>query len=63
MAEWTPLERLLLVTFTRMATGELRDRVRERLVATERALTRVLGGASPDGFDETTELDLLLTYC
>jgi exodeoxyribonuclease V beta subunit len=32
VAEGTPLERLLLVTFTRMATGELRERVRERLV-------------------------------
>ena len=29
---------LLLVTFTRMATGELRERVRERLVAAEQAL-------------------------
>ena len=32
VAEGTPLDQLLLVTFTRMATGELRDRVRERLV-------------------------------
>ena len=31
VAEGTPLDKLLLVTFTRMATGELRDRVRERL--------------------------------
>ena len=38
VAEGTPLDRLLLVTFTRMATGELRDRVRERLVAAEREL-------------------------
>jgi exodeoxyribonuclease V beta subunit len=38
VAEGTPLERLLLVTFTRMATGELRERVRERLVSAERAL-------------------------
>ena len=38
VAEGTPLDRLLLVTFTRMATGELRDRVRERLVSAERAL-------------------------
>ena len=38
VAEGTPLERLLLVTFTRMATGELRERVRERLVGAERAL-------------------------
>lgn len=33
VAEGTPLEKLLLVTFTRMATGELRERVRQRLVA------------------------------
>ena len=32
VAEGTPLDRLLLITFTRIATGELRDRVRERLV-------------------------------
>ncbi|TFH74099.1 exodeoxyribonuclease V [Cellulomonas sp. HD19AZ1] len=32
------LPELLLVTFGRMATGELRERVRARLVATERAL-------------------------
>ena len=32
VAEGMPLERMLLITFTRMATGELRDRVRERLV-------------------------------
>jgi exodeoxyribonuclease V beta subunit len=38
VAEGTPLEKLLLVTFTRMATGELRERVRERLVSAERAL-------------------------
>jgi exodeoxyribonuclease V beta subunit len=38
VAEGTPLEELLLVTFTRMATGELRERVRDRLVAVERGL-------------------------
>jgi exodeoxyribonuclease V beta subunit len=46
------LDELLLVTFTRMATGELRERVRERLVATERALTRVLAGAPPELADD-----------
>ncbi|HET8980137.1 MAG TPA: UvrD-helicase domain-containing protein [Solirubrobacteraceae bacterium] len=45
VAQGTPLERLLLVTFTRIATGELRERVRERLVAVERGLTRRLAGA------------------
>jgi len=45
VADGVGLEQLLLVTFTRMATGELRERVRERLVATERALARALAGA------------------
>ncbi len=45
VAEGTPLDRLLLITFTRMATGELRDRVRERLVGCEQALSAILAGA------------------
>jgi exodeoxyribonuclease V beta subunit len=57
VAEGTPLDQLLLVTFTRMATGELRDRVRERLMSAERALAgageadelvRLLAGGSPE---------------
>ena len=52
VADGTPLHRLLLVTFTRMATGELRERVRERLVSAERALS---GGAS-DERDEVVRL-------
>jgi exodeoxyribonuclease V beta subunit len=56
VAEGTPLHRLLLVTFTRMATGELRERVRDRLVATERGLARALAGALPEGRDEIVEL-------
>jgi exodeoxyribonuclease V beta subunit len=44
VAEGTPLDRLLLITFTRMATGELRDRVRERLVGCEQALSAILAG-------------------
>jgi exodeoxyribonuclease V beta subunit len=47
VAEGTPLERLLVITFTRMATGELGDRVRERLVGCEQELSRILAGA-PD---------------
>ena len=47
VAEGTPLEHLLLVTFTRMATGELRDRVRRRLVTAEHGLARALAGVSP----------------
>ena len=52
VAEGTPLHELLLVTFTRMATGELRERVRERLVSAEQALS---GGAS-DERDEVVRL-------
>jgi exodeoxyribonuclease V beta subunit len=43
VCEGVRLEELLLVTFTRMATGELRERVRERLVSAE----RTLAGAPP----------------
>ena len=47
-----PLERLLVVTFTRNATSELRDRVRERLVTAEQGLADVLaGGGVPLGDD------------
>jgi exodeoxyribonuclease V beta subunit len=45
VAEGTPLDRLLLITFTRIATGELRDRVRERLVVCEQELSSILAGA------------------
>jgi exodeoxyribonuclease V beta subunit len=45
VADGAPLERVLLVTFTRMATGELRERVRERLVSVERGLIEALSGA------------------
>jgi exodeoxyribonuclease V beta subunit len=56
VAEGTPLRELLLVTFTRMATGELRDRVRERLVSAEHALGRTLAGAAPDERDRLVRL-------
>ncbi len=52
VAEGTPLSELLLVTFTRMATGELRERVRERLVSAERALA----GPLPEDADEVERL-------
>jgi exodeoxyribonuclease V beta subunit len=58
VAEGIPLERLLLVTFTRIATGELRERVRERLVSVERGLSRRLAGAPPDP-DEDQVVTLL----
>ncbi|MGH9021776.1 MAG: UvrD-helicase domain-containing protein, partial [Acidimicrobiia bacterium] len=50
VAEGRPLEQLLVVTFTRMATSELRERVRDRLVTAESGLARVVagGGLEPD---------------
>jgi exodeoxyribonuclease V beta subunit len=51
-----PLEHLLLVTFTRMATGELRQRVRERMVSAEAGLRRVLAGDPVDGDDDVLAL-------
>ena len=47
VADGMPLDDLLLVTFTRMATGELRDRVRERFVSLEEVLSGA-GRPSPD---------------
>ncbi|HEV2820790.1 MAG TPA: UvrD-helicase domain-containing protein, partial [Solirubrobacteraceae bacterium] len=56
VAEGMALDRLLLVTFTRMATGELRERVRERLVSAEHGLTRALAGAPPPQRDAVVDL-------
>src|ERR1700722_13205667 len=42
------LDELLVVTFTRMATGELRDRVRRSLVSAAHGLTQVIEGAKAD---------------
>jgi exodeoxyribonuclease V beta subunit len=56
VAEGTPLHEILLVTFTRMATGELRERVRERLVSAEHALGGVLAGAAPADQDDVVRL-------
>jgi len=56
VAQGTPLDRLLLVTFTRMATGELRERVRERLVSVEQGLRRALAQVTPDDADPVIEL-------
>lgn len=52
-----PLEDLLIVTFTRMATGELRERVRDRLVSAERILDEHLThGTEPPQDDEIAML-------
>jgi exodeoxyribonuclease V beta subunit len=56
VADGVPLEKLLLVTFTRMATGELRERVRERLVSVEYELGRVLAGVKPSADEVVTLL-------
>jgi len=48
VAEGTRLDDLLLVTFTRMATGELRDRVRERFVSLEQILAGTLAPPPDD---------------
>ncbi len=44
VAEGVPISEVLAVTFTRLATGELRDRVRARLVLAEEGLARYLEG-------------------
>ncbi|HWE54251.1 MAG TPA: UvrD-helicase domain-containing protein [Acidimicrobiales bacterium] len=44
VADGVPLSSLLAVTFTKMATGELRDRVRSRLVEAHTQLAAVLAG-------------------
>jgi exodeoxyribonuclease V beta subunit len=56
VAEGLALERLLLVTFTRMATGELRERVRSRLVGVEQGLGGALAGAPATDADPIVEL-------
>jgi exodeoxyribonuclease V beta subunit len=56
VADGVPLDSMLLVTFTRMATGELRERVRERLVRTEHALRTSIAGAAQEHDDEVLEL-------
>jgi exodeoxyribonuclease V beta subunit len=56
IAAGTPLDRMLLVTFTRMATGELRQRVRERLVSAADGLARAEAGVAPPPGDEVLAL-------
>ncbi|WP_249012355.1 UvrD-helicase domain-containing protein [Conexibacter sp. DBS9H8] len=64
VADGVPLEQMLLVTFTRMATGELRERVRERLTLSEQRLVAALAAATgPVGRAAVTggdELDRML---
>ena len=51
-----PIDRLLVITFTRMATGELRERVRERLVSAYDGLVDVLDGVAGPEDDEIVQL-------
>jgi exodeoxyribonuclease V beta subunit len=44
-----PIERILVVTFTRAATAELRGRIRDRLVGTLRVLSGDAGAEDVDG--------------
>lgn len=55
LADGLPVDKLLVVTFTRSATGELRDRVRSRLVSAEAGLRAALAGEPPAG-DELVDL-------
>jgi len=51
-----PIDRLLVITFTRMATGELRERVRDRLVRAFEGLVDILEGAVVHEHDEIVQL-------
>jgi exodeoxyribonuclease V beta subunit len=56
VAEGIPLDKILVVTFTRMASGELRERVRQRLLSAEEGLARFLGEGIRPPDDELLEL-------
>ena len=51
-----PIDRLLVITFTRMATGELRERVRDRLVRAFDGLVDLLAGNGGHDDDEIVQL-------
>jgi exodeoxyribonuclease V beta subunit len=56
VANGLPLDHLLLVSFTHAATGELRDRVRERLTDVHGALARAAAGEPVPPDDELVAL-------
>jgi len=58
VADGVPLSEILAVTFTRMATGELRERVRDRLVSTHGHLDRFLEHDVPLPADDAVVLAL-----
>jgi exodeoxyribonuclease V beta subunit len=51
-----PIDRLLVITFTRMATGELRERVRDRLVRAFDGLVDMVAGNGGHEDDEIVQL-------
>jgi len=51
-----PIDRLLVITFTRMATGELREKVRDRLVRAFDGLVDILAGQGGHQDDELVQL-------
>ncbi|HEX3333135.1 MAG TPA: UvrD-helicase domain-containing protein [Acidimicrobiales bacterium] len=51
-----PIDKLLVITFTRMATGELRERVRDRLVSAHDGLSAVIDGGAPPASDQIVNL-------
>ena len=56
VAEGTKLDKLLLVTFTRAATSELRERIRSRLVGVGRGLDAIAAGHTPATQDDVVDL-------
>jgi exodeoxyribonuclease V beta subunit len=52
VADGLPLDSLLIMTFSRAATSELRERVRERFVSAAEGLTSALTGVQPDADDD-----------
>jgi exodeoxyribonuclease V beta subunit len=56
LAEDVPIDRLLVVTFTKAATSELRERVRAHLVDTEAGLRRFLAGGELGSGDTVLHL-------
>ena len=56
VAEGVPLRKILVVTFTRAATAELRDRVRTRLVRVEAHLSAIIDGGVPHTDDAVAAL-------
>ncbi len=55
-----PVDRLMVITITRMAAGELRERVRARLVSAERTLARAAAGATDIATGGDAALEALL---